>query len=273
MRNLFCVFIYCVSLLIGVPLALVLMLVTWDTSASIWVARRLWSPTLLWAGGAKLEVFGAENVDPSRPTIYISNHQSTIDIPTLFLAVRVDLRFIAKKELQYVPLLGWYMMLAKFVFIDRGNRQRAVASMDRAGERIRSGISIVAFPEGTRSDDGRVLPFKKGPFALAIKAGVAVCPVTIEGSGNLMPKSRWTITPGPIRVKIGAPIATHSLTEGDREKLMKQVRDTIIDQSLELGGKGGDKQDVVAQKGSDGVGRAVPLHPPTNEGRAERRRA
>jgi 1-acyl-sn-glycerol-3-phosphate acyltransferase len=268
LHNLFCILIYWVSLIVLTPFALVMMLVRWDTSASIWLARNGWSPILLWAGGAKLIVEGGEHVDPSRPTIYLSNHQSTIDIPVLFLAIPVNsLRFIAKSELKYVPVLGWYMQLAKFIFIDRGNRRRAVESMDRAGERIRSGVSIIAFPEGTRSPDGRILPFKKGPFALALKAKVAVCPVTIEGSGKLMPKAKWTITPGPIRVKIGAPISTEAMTDQDRELLMRRVRDVIIDQSLALGGKGGDRQDVV-----EGVGRPRPLRPSGTGTGAERRR-
>jgi 1-acyl-sn-glycerol-3-phosphate acyltransferase len=261
LHNLFCIFIYCASLIVLAPIAVLMMIVRRDTSASIWMARHGWSPVLLWAGGAKLFVEGGENVDASRPTIYLANHQSTIDIPVLFRAIPVNVRFIAKNELKYVPVLGWYMQLAKFIFIDRGNRRRAVESMDRAGERIRSGISIIAFPEGTRSPDGRILPFKKGPFALALKAKVAVCPVTIEGSGKLMPKARWTITPGPIRVKIGAPISTEHMTDDDRELLMRKVRDVIIDQSLQLGGKGGDRNDVVAAKGTEGIGRARPLHP------------
>ncbi len=271
LRNLFCIFIYWASLIVLTPIAIVMMIVKWDTSASIWMARNGWSPILLWAGGARLEVHGAHNVDPSRPTIYLSNHQSTIDIPALFRAIPVNLRFIAKKELKYVPVLGWYMQVAKFIFIDRGNRRRAVESMDRAGERIRSGISIIAFPEGTRSQDGRILPFKKGPFALALKAQVAVCPVTIEGSGKLMPKAKWTITPGPIKVKIGAPISTAGMTEDDRELLMRKVRDAIIDQSLELGGAGGDRQDVVAAKGSEGIGRPRSLHPKDDAGGPMRR--
>jgi 1-acyl-sn-glycerol-3-phosphate acyltransferase len=274
LRNLFCIFIYWASLLVLAPIAVLMMIVRRDTSASIWMAREGWSPVLLWAGGAQLIVEGSEHVDPNRPTVYLSNHQSTIDIPALFRAIPVNLRFIAKNELKYVPVLGWYMLLAKFIFIDRGNRRRALESMDRAGERIRSGISIIAFPEGTRSPDGRILPFKKGPFAVALKAKVAVCPVTIEGSGKLMPKAKWTITPGPIRVKIGAPISTENLREEDRERLMRQVRDVIIDQSLALGGMGGDRNDVVAAKGKVGIGRAVPLRtgPGDRGNSAERRR-
>ncbi len=271
LRNLFCIFIYWASLLVLTPIACLMMIVRRDTSASILMARHGWSPVLLWAGGAKLIVEGGEHVDPKRPTLYLCNHQSTIDIPALFRAIPVDLRFIAKNELKYVPVLGWYMQVAKFIFIDRGNRQRAVESMNKGAQQIRSGISIIAFPEGTRSADGRILPFKKGPFALALKAQVPICPVTIEGSGKLMPKAKWTITPGPIRVKIGAPIFTEGRTDDERELLMRQVRDVIIDQSLAMGGKGGDRDDVVAAKGTDGVSRARPIRPPKAGGRSRQR--
>ncbi len=205
--------------------------------------------------GARLEVEGGEHVDARRPTIYVANHQSTIDIPVMFLAVPLALRFIAKKELKYVPLLGWYMWIAGFIFVDRGNSRNAIASLDVAAEKIRSGTSLVVFPEGTRSEDLVVQPFKKGAFRLAIKARCAVCPVAIEGSGKLMPKSRWTITPGPIRVKIGAPIDAGRFAENQAERLISEVREAIIDQSLALGGKGGNKHDAIAARGREGIGR------------------
>jgi 1-acyl-sn-glycerol-3-phosphate acyltransferase len=229
------------------------MLVTWNTDSSIWLARHAWAPFLLWAGGAKLTVEGLEHVDPARPTLYVSNHQSTIDIPVLFRAVDANLRFIAKRELQWVPVLGWYMWVARYVFVDRGNSARAIAALSAAAKRIREGTNLIVFPEGTRSSDRRVLPFKKGAFRLAIEAGAAICPVTIEGSGRLMPKSRWTITPGPIRVRIGAPIEASRYAPEQVEALIRCVRDEIIEQSLALGGLGGDRDEAVAARGREGV--------------------
>ena len=162
------------------------------------MARNGWSPILLWAGGAKLVVEGGENVDPSRPTIYLSNHQSTIDIPVLFRAIPGQRVPLHRQERAQVRAGARLVHAAGQVHLHRPRQPAARGeSMDRAGERIRNGISIIAFPEGTRSPDGRILPFKKGPFALALKARVAVCPVTIEGSGKLMPKAKWTITPAP----------------------------------------------------------------------------
>jgi len=240
-------------------LCCIAMLVTLDPGASIWIARRLWSPLLLWAAGIRVEVEGLENVDPKRPTIYASNHQSTADIPVLFMALPVNVRFVAKKQLGYVPLVGWYLHLARYPLVDRGNRAKAIKSLEEAGRKVRNGVSIIVYPEGTRSDDGRVLPFKKGPFALALKARVPICPVTIEGSGYCMAKNSWDIKRGVIRVKIGKPIDTASYTEERRVELMREVRTAIIHQSLEMGGKGGDLDDAVAEAGLEGIGRAAPL--------------
>ncbi len=252
-RNLFCVLVALVWTAVCFPLASLAIILTFNASNSMYVVQRLWSPVLLWAGGAKLVVSGLENLD-GRPHVFVSNHQSTNDIPVLFVALPVDFRFAAKKSLKYVPMLGWYMALAKIIFIDRGNHRDAVASLDRGGAQIRSGVNIVMFPEGTRSDDLRVKPFKKGPFALATKAGVGVVPVTIEGSGKLMPKNSWNITPGPIYVRVGKPIDPKPFND-DREALMVAVRKVIIEQSLALGGKGGDVQDAVAARGVEGIGR------------------
>jgi 1-acyl-sn-glycerol-3-phosphate acyltransferase len=252
LRNLFCIVVAVVWTALMFVGTLIAMAVTLNRSASMWVVQRLWSPVLLWAGGAKLEVSGLEQLDRNTPYVFVSNHQSTIDIPTLFIALPWDTRFAAKKALKYVPMLGWYMWLAKFPFIDRGNRREAVRSLDEAAVQVRGGISLIMFPEGTRSDDCRVLPFKKGPFALAMKAKVAVVPVAIEGSGALMPKNSWNIKPGPIKVRVGAPIPAERFGD-DRVGLIQAVRNAIIDQCVELGGKGGDKTDAVAAAGREGT--------------------
>ncbi len=258
-RMVFHFFVHALWITLLFPFAVVATLVHPKTGA-VWMARDWWSPFLVWMSGAKLVVHGRENVDPARPTIYVSNHQSAFDIPVLLMAVPVNLRFVAKHSLRWVPVLGWYLWLAGHILIDRRNRTRAIASLDRAAAKIRSGTSILVYPEGTRSADGRVLPFKKGPFALALKAGVAVCPVTVEGTSRLMPKNSWRIqTGGEIRVKIGPPIDASAYGPEARDRLTRDVREVIIRQSLELGGKGGDVENAVAAAGLEGVGRAVSL--------------
>lgn len=253
LRKLWCILVVTVWSPICFTLACLAMLVTLNPSRSVWVARWIWSPVLLWAGGAKLEVMGGENVDPKRPTIYVGNHLSTLDIPAHFLAVPVDFRFVAKSQLRFVPFIGWYLWLAGHIFIDRGDRSSAIASLEKAARKIRAGTSIFLYPEGTRSPDGRVLPFKKGPFALALKARVPICPVTIEGTDHVMPKNSWNITPGPVRVKIGRPIDTSGFADNDREGLARAVRAQILADSLSLGGKGGDPDTAVAAPNREGV--------------------
>jgi 1-acyl-sn-glycerol-3-phosphate acyltransferase len=243
------------------PWAVLTIIFTLSGDTSVWMARKLWSPVLLWFGGARLQVLGRENIDPRLPTIYVSNHQSTIDIPCLFMAIPANIRFVAKKQLQYVPLLGWYMLAAGYIFVDRGNRRKAISSLDKAAAKIRKGTSIIAYPEGTRSPDGRILPFKKGPFALALKAGVQVVPVTIEGSGKVMPKNSWNAQPGVIKVMLGKPIDASRYGESERERLARDVRNQIIDQSVALGGLGGDKEDAIAGRGEEGIGRASDAEP------------
>lgn len=254
-RSLFCLAVVVVWLALMFTFACLLMLFTLDADKSMWVARRLFAPVALWAAGARVSVQGQENVDPSRPTIYVSNHQSAADIPALLVALPVNVRFVAKKQLRWVPIIGWYLRLAGHILVDRSNTRSAIASLDAAGKKIRAGTSILMFPEGTRSPQRRILPFKKGPFALALKAKVPVCPVTVEGAGELMPKRSLRIVPGEIRVKIGKPIDTTQYSEADREGLIRTVRDAVIRQSLELGGKGGDPDDAIAPRGFEGVGR------------------
>ncbi|HEX5749076.1 MAG TPA: lysophospholipid acyltransferase family protein [Archangium sp.] len=252
LRNLLCMVVAVVATAIFFPMTVVVALVTLNPGATVWVARRLWSPILIAAGGAKVVVTGQENVDPKRPTIYVSNHQSTLDIPIHFVTVPVNFRYVAKHQLKYVPLIGWYLWFAGHIFVNRSRRDKAIASLDAAAAKIRAGTSVFLYPEGTRSDDGSVLPFKKGPFALALKSRVPVVPITIEGSGSVMPKNSWNIKPGPVYVKIGKPIDTTGFDEDDREGLARAVRDVIIQQSLELGGKGGDPDRATAAAGVEG---------------------
>jgi 1-acyl-sn-glycerol-3-phosphate acyltransferase len=238
-RNIFCVLTAIVWTAVIFPFSALAIIFTGRPAASLTWVRGPWSRVLLWAGGATLEVVGAQHVARDRPYIFVSNHQSTIDIPTLFIAIPADVRFVAKHALKYVPFIGWYMSLARFVFVDRGNTRKAVDSLDKAAAQIRGGVSIIMFPEGTRSTSLKVMNFKKGPFVLAMKAGVPLVPIAIEGSGKLMPKNSWNITPGPIRVSIGAPIDPAQFGD-DRDALIRAVRDAVVAQNLALGGLGGD---------------------------------
>jgi 1-acyl-sn-glycerol-3-phosphate acyltransferase len=237
LHNLFCiVFTAFWTALVG-TFGLVHALLARRSPRVTFLVSRLWSPGLLWAGGVKLKVEGLENIPKNQAVIFVSNHQSTADIPVLFSILPLNVRFIAKHVLGYIPFLGWYLHMAGFILINRSDRKKAFLQLESAAKRIRAGTSIIVFPEGTRSPTGEILPFKKGAFSLALKAGVPICPIAIEGSGSLMPKNSWNIHPGPVRVKIGPPVDISSFK--DASLLAECIRKHIVQQNLALGGKGG----------------------------------
>lgn len=188
---------------------------------------RWWSRILLWTAGVRLTVRIESPLDPRQPYVFMSNHLSTVDIWALFIAVPVDIRFIAKKQLGQIPLFGWAMAAGHFIFIDRKNPASARRSIELASDRIRGGSSVAMFPEGTRSRDGMLGPFKKGGFHLAMAAGVPIVPISIRGAGEVMPPGRLLVRPGPVVVTIGAPIPTAGLAAADRPALVDRVRGEI----------------------------------------------
>lgn len=234
----FCIFWIGFCTVFFAPYAYALLLFGGDRSWTF--IHGTWAKLMLWAPGGRLVVEGKEHCDPKRPTVFVSNHQSTLDIPALLLATNpVQFRFVIKKVIQYVPIFGWYLTLAKNVFIDRASKRSALATLEKASRQIKNGTSIMVFPEGTRSASGEVLPFMKAMFALPMRAGVPICPVAIEGTRVIMPKNSWSVQPGEIRVKIGAPIDPAPFGD-DREALARHVRERVIALHKEIGGKGGD---------------------------------
>lgn len=194
---------------------------------SVLVLARLWSRVLLASAGVKVEVKTHARLDPTRPYVFMANHASMIDIWAMFVALPVPFRFIAKKQLRRIPLFGWAMAIGRFIFIDRQNAVAARRSIGEAAQRIRSGRSVVIYPEGTRTRDGRLLPFKKGGFHLAIDSGVEIVPVALHGTRALMPRGAVLMRAGAIKVEVGRPIATAGLSAADREALIERVRGEI----------------------------------------------
>jgi 1-acyl-sn-glycerol-3-phosphate acyltransferase len=191
------------------------------------VLARIWSRLLLWTAGVPLRVKAHEDLDPRQPYVFMANHISTVDIWALFVALPVKVRFIAKKQLGRIPLFGWAMAVGRFIFIDRQNPLAARRSIAQAAARIRSGSSVVIFPEGTRSRDGHLGPFKKGGFHLAITSGVPIVPVGIQGAHEVMPRGSWILRRGPVTVEVGAPIPTIGLSPSDKDALLEKVRTEI----------------------------------------------
>jgi 1-acyl-sn-glycerol-3-phosphate acyltransferase len=190
--------------------------------------NQFWTWLVLRLGGISLTVKGLENLQSGEQYIFMVNHQSNIDIPVLVQSVaRFQLRWIAKKELLRVPLFGWAMWATKHITVDRDAPLSAVKSLTRARERLAAGISIAIFPEGTRSRDGRLLPFKKGGFLLAAKTRAKIVPVTIIGSTRLLPPGAWRLRPGTIEVYVDKPLATENYRIGKLRALSDQVRQVM----------------------------------------------
>jgi 1-acyl-sn-glycerol-3-phosphate acyltransferase len=192
------------------------------------VVLRTWARSLLWAAGIILEITGLENIEPDESYILIANHQSHMDIPVLTCGLPIPLRIIAKKELFRIPFLGWGMKAVGMLRIDRSNRKQSFETLKEAEEIIKAyRLSILAFPEGTRSDDGKIHPFKKGPFVLAINTGLPLLPVSVSGTRKIVPKGKISLRAGRVKVHIHPLVATKNLTLGDRNKLVEKVQSII----------------------------------------------
>lgn len=195
-----------------------------------WTLSRIWCRWLLWASGTPVLMEGIEHLEVGRPQILVSNHTSWYDVLAIGAAVPKHFRFVAKKELARIPVFGLAWRLAGHISIDRSDRMSAIQSLARAGEVLRADNSIVViFPEGTRSPTGDLLPFKKGAFMLALGAGVEIVPAAVVGSRRVLAKGDWLVHPGPIILRIGAPISSDEYDEAMREELVEVVRERVLE--------------------------------------------
>ena len=197
--------------------------------------KNYWTEPLLRFWGCLIfYLAGIDLIDPDRPLpgkgpyLLMANHQSNLDPPLLIWQVKLKVRFVSKIELLFLPFLGFAMWVTGYIFINRKNREKAIKSLTKAGEKIRKGTSVIIFPEGTRSRDlKQLLPFKKGGFMLAIQSGVPILPIGIAGTGGCLPKGSLKIRPGKVSYAIGKPIPTTGLTAADRDRLIDEVRNAI----------------------------------------------
>ncbi len=187
-----------------------------------------WVKVILWVCGVKVKVKGLENVDPDLPRIYMSNHQSYFDILAFFAGLPIDFKYILKKELMRIPLFGIAVRRGRHISIDRGNPRKAFESVQKAAEKIKSGYSVLIFPEGTRSPDGHMQPFKRGGFRLAIQSGCDVVPLAISNSHNIAAKGSLKVNKGVIAINIGKPISIKDYTKKDIDKLLVRVREAVV---------------------------------------------
>jgi 1-acyl-sn-glycerol-3-phosphate acyltransferase len=237
----------------GVPAMLV---APFSGEAIVWIGRT-WLSWIFRTCGVHVVAEGLEHVDRTQSYVFMSNHQSVLDIGALVLTLPVSWRFVAKRELTWVPFFGWALGLSDQIVIDRSSRTSSVRSLERAAARVRAGLNVIIFPEGTRSPDGRMGPFKSGGFHLAIQAQVPILPATVSGSLDLIPKRSLEVRSGTIKVTFGAAIPTRGMRPEQRGELKARVRDAIArgyDPALQAA-SGAVRADAAAQA------EGLPEHP------------
>lgn len=169
------------------------------------MARTFWSPVILWLSGVKIKVKGLDNLAKNQPYIFVSNHQSLLDIPALFSTIPLNLHFLGKAELKKIPFLGWFMRTMGMVFIERGDPQKSMSGLYQAANLVRQGNHLVIFPEGTRSKTNQIKSFKKGTFLIAKMALVPLVPIKISGANEILSAGKRKVSSGTISILVGKP--------------------------------------------------------------------
>jgi 1-acyl-sn-glycerol-3-phosphate acyltransferase len=194
---------------------------------------RRWSLDNLWLSRARVEIEGLAHVDPTRPQLLVANHSGLHDILSLAAHLPIQFRWVAKKSLFRVPFMGWHMSRSGYIPIDRENPREAARSIIAAAKIIQGGVTAIAFPEGTRSRNGDLGEFHSGAFALALRTGAPLVPVTLEGSYRVIQPKTRRVNPGVIiRIKIDRPIEVSQYAHADRHRLMEEVHQ-ILSHNLE----------------------------------------
>ena len=186
-----------------------------------------WSRMIARTALLDVSVSGAEHLRAGESYVFLSTHQSWMDIPVMLGYLPAQLRIAAKREVFQIPFLGWHMRRGGHISINRGSTAESVASLRRAARELRGGVSAFLFPEGTRTRDGSLQPLKKGGFRLAVESGLPVVPVAIVGTRRAMPRGSMVLRPVPVEMHLGPPLPTRGLTEADLPALMQAARDEM----------------------------------------------
>lgn len=190
---------------------------------------KIWSKLILWISGVKVDKVGIENLNTNENYVFVSNHISMFDIPVVISSLPGQLRLVFKQELAKIPIFGWQLKTGPYIIIDRDNPSKAMQSLNKAIKKIKEGVSVLLFAEGTRSKDGSILPFKRGAFTLATRSGKKIVPLTINGTFNILPKKKLRINPGKVRIIIDKPIEHDgSIDKKSELALMEKVRNVIL---------------------------------------------
>jgi 1-acyl-sn-glycerol-3-phosphate acyltransferase len=223
----FFVLLYCaIALVCVLPWLILWTFITKSPDVLYWTAMKA-IRVLLRVIGIRVRTEGVENIPP-RVCIFAANHISAIDPMTFIPVIPRRVALLVKKELFRIPFLAGGMRAAEFVPVDRRDRESAAASVDVAIARLKSGLSFAVYPEGTRSPDGRLRPFKKGTFVMAIAAGVPIVPVSIAGAQRLMPKGGWRIHGGDVTIRFGPPVDASGYSPERRGELLARVHSLVV---------------------------------------------
>lgn len=208
------------------PLAIIVSFFT-RTGNPVHSIARIWGQSILLISRVHVRVIGLSNIQPDKSYIYMANHQSNFDIPVLLGCLPVQFRWLAKAELFRIPVFGRAMLGAGYIKINRFNQKSAFKSISTAARKLKDGVSVMIFPEGTRSRDGSIQKFKKGGFVMAIESGVPIIPVILKGTWSIMAKSSLRINRGDVEMEIAEPINTTGYSMETKEELMDRVRTVI----------------------------------------------
>jgi 1-acyl-sn-glycerol-3-phosphate acyltransferase len=199
------------------------------TGQTIYKLGRIWARLLLITNGVKVNIKGLDNIDKKKSYVYISNHQSHLDILAVAFAFRSPIKFVYKRSLMKLPIFGQALRLAKMIPIDRGDTQKAIEAINQSARELTNGISAFFFGEGTRTRDGLIQPFKKGGIMFSIRAKLPIVPVTIINGFNLLPKGSLHIKSGTMKIIIDKAISTSEYCAENADILLEKVRGIIVD--------------------------------------------
>lgn len=247
LRGIFLLAFWFASIALVAPLMIALVVVTRNENF-LYSPVRLFVRVGLALVGVRVKVTGLERLDSNQTYIFTPNHQSLIEVPLCVTYLKRNIAYLGKKEVFKYPIFGYGIRLIGVVSVDRSNTTAAVESARQATENLRRGKSYAVYPEGTRSPDGRLLPFKKGAFMMAIDAGVPVVPISISGATEIMPKAQIKVFPSTVRITVHEPISTAGYTKENIAELMQLTRQKILSALSEDEGAATGSSDAPAQR-------------------------
>jgi len=207
---------------------LLIAIVVWRPRRYASWGAKFWANGIMYAAGVRVAIDGMDRLPPDEAVFLVGNHQSAMDIPILLQAFRGKVRFMAKKSLFWVPIWGWWLYVAGFVPINRSNARAAHRSLERMLAFLRRNpISFVVFPEGTRSANGRLLPFRKGAMKICRRSGLSVVPFSIDGSLAVLARGHYRVRPGTVRLRLSTPIPAEEVAAMSSDELHDRVREAV----------------------------------------------